>query len=633
VTAPVAIHTLLIPNRGEIACRLLASCARLGIRGVVAYSEADADSPAVRLADQAVLLGPAPPGQSYLNIEAILEAARSCGADAIHPGYGFLAENAEFARRVGQAGLIFVGPEAEVIEQMGSKVTARELCQRAGVPVVPGSGAVPEEALLEWAEQHGYPVMLKASAGGGGKGMRRLADATALREAVASARREAEKAFGSSELYLEKALTQARHLEVQVAADRYGNAVHLGVRECSLQRRHQKVIEECPPVEVEPSLLDQLTEAALRLVHSVGYSSLGTVEFLVSGSEFYFLEMNTRLQVEHPVTEAVTGLDLVEWQLAIAEGRPLPRSQSEVVFRGHAVEARVTCEDPSQGFLPATGRVLCWVPCPRARVDDGIASGSQISPHYDSMVAKLICWGEDRALALRRLRYALQSSVLLGVPHNLDFLVHLLDQPEVRQGRLHTELLESLPPFSTPLGLRHLLAAAAARRAPWDPGQSLGAFPQRLAFVEAPEVEVEGTRFTVEGQTYEVSLEPRSLTVDGHRVPVAVAHQGEQWWVHTPDGTARLQAVPRHPVPCSPFGGGGSLKAPMPGSVVEVLVAPGQVVEAGQPLLKLEAMKMEHVICAPGPGVVEAVPYSVGDQVEVGVELLALSLAEPSAAG
>lgn len=624
--SPAGIRTLLIANRGEIACRIASTCARLGIRSVVVYSEADADSLAVRLADEAVLIGPASAARSYLDIEAILAAARRCGADAVHPGYGFLAENAEFASRVVEAGLIFVGPRAEVIEQMGSKVAAREICARAGVPTVPGSGALDDAGLLKWADEHGYPLMLKASAGGGGKGMRRLANREDLQAALDSARREAEKAFASDELYLERALVQPRHLEVQVASDEHGHHLHLGVRECSLQRRHQKIIEECPPANVSPELLGRLTESALTLVREVGYTSLGTVEFLASGDEFFFLEMNTRLQVEHPVTEAVTGLDLVELQIGIAEGRPLPLSQEQVSLSGHALEARVTCEDPGNGFLPATGPVLHWAPCPRARVDGGIESGSVVSSHYDSMVAKIICWGQDRPAALRRLESSLRHTVLLGVRHNLDFLVALLREPAVLEGRQHTELVESLAPVVAPVSRRQLLAAAAARSSVDCPeaATGLGAAPIEVRFEGQPVVSVRGRQMLVDGQLYEVDSRPGALLIDGYRISAAVAQQGGQWWVHTPEGTASLNALPRHPVP-RPASDAGSLRAPMPGSVVEVLVGPGQPVESGQPLLKLEAMKMEHVICAPCDGVVESLPYGVGEQVEMGVELVVLA--------
>jgi acetyl/propionyl-CoA carboxylase alpha subunit len=633
------IRTLLIANRGEIACRILSTCRLLGIRGVVVYSQADANSLAVRLADQAILVGPAEAARSYLNIEAVLEAAARSGADAVHPGYGFLAENAEFARRVSEAGLIFVGPPAGVIEQMGCKVAARKVCQQAGVPVVPGSLALDDSGLLDWASTCGYPVMLKASAGGGGKGMRRLEGADALRAAIPSARREAEKAFGRGDLYLEKALERARHLEVQIASDSFGNHIHLGVRECSLQRRHQKVVEECPPANLCPRLQQSLTSAALRLVEQVRYSGLGTVEFLVDGDQHYFLEMNTRLQVEHPVTEAVTGLDLVQLQLSIAEGHPLPLGQDEVVFRGHAIEARLACEDPGNGFLPATGPVLEWAPAlsaAGARVDCGIETGAEVTPHYDSMVAKLVAWGGDRPSALRRLRYALSGTVLLGLRHNLDFLVDLLDHPDVVTGQFHTEWIEAWRPPPRSVSLRQLLAVCAARhglqasrgaqlsRNPQTTSGVLGAMPTCWEFEDQPAVSVQGCRYQVEDRVFEVLLEAGVLTVDGHRTAVSVAHRGDRWWVHTPEGTACLTALPRHPLPRARIAG-GSLKAPMPGSIVEVLVQVGQRVEAGCPLLKLEAMKMEHQICAPWSGVVTSVPFAAGERVEVGVELLGLA--------
>ncbi len=629
------IRTLLIANRGEIACRILATCHRLGIRAVVVYSEADAGSLAVRTADEAICIGPAPAAESYLNIDSVLNAARLCGADAVHPGYGFLAENAEFARRVVEAGLVFVGPKPEVIAQMGSKVAARALCQQIEVPVIPGSGATDDAGLLSWAEQHGYPVMLKASAGGGGKGMRRLTDTQALSAALSSTRREAEKAFGSDALYLERALDRPRHLEVQIISDHFGHHLHLGVRDCSLQRRHQKIIEECPPTGVSSEILSCLTAAALKLANVVGYTSVGTVEFLVTETEYFFLEMNTRLQVEHPVTEAVTGLDLVELQLLIAEDTRLPFRQDQVIIRGHAVEARIACEDPGTGFLPATGAVLVWEPAFRARVDTGIDRGSVAGPHYDSMVAKIICWGDDRGAALRRLDWSLANTVFLGVRNNIDFLRALLRDPIVQTGDLNTEFVEAWS-YSTPtVSRRQLLAAAAARQFVEADGRgeapALAAFPVCLEFVGQPAVRIINGLYTVEQEQYQVEYRPGTLVVDGHRFPVTVAEYDNTWWIHTPEGTVDLVACPRHPVPQSSTAAGHSLKAPMPGKLVEVLVQVGDSVSADQPLLKLEAMKMEHIICAPNDGVVESLPFALGDQVKAGAELVGLSatLTEP----
>ena len=633
------IGKLLVANRGEVAVRIIRSAQKLGIQAVAVYSEADRGAPHVRLADQAVLLGAAPPSESYLDQNAILQAARRTSADAIHPGYGFLAENSEFAQRVQDEGFTFVGPSPAVIAAMGSKVAARELCQRAGVPVVPGSSAGSDHELLNWADEHGYPVMLKASAGGGGKGMRRLQTRTELENALPSARREAMKAFGDDSVYLERALSQARHLEVQIVADHHGHLLHLGIRECSLQRRHQKLIEESPPVNVFSGVTNGLTQSALRLAREVGYTSLGTVEYLVSGDEYYFLEMNTRLQVEHPVTEAITGLDLVELQLKIAEGRPLPLSQAQIKFSGHAVEARVTCEDPYAGFLPATGRVLLWKPCSLARIDSGIESDGEVSPYYDSMVAKVISWGEDRPQALRRLRYSLGSTALLGVTHNIDFLRGLLAHPEVVSGHQHTELVESLELTRPAASDHHRMAAVLAHTALTSefsnggrPGTSarqdglhpLATLARAFQFTDDVTVQVQQGNYQIDGRPVNVRSIPGGLEVDGLLQKCEVAFESEKWWVHSEQGTAQLTVLPRHPVP-QLAGSEGSLKAPMPGSVVEVMVSVGQEVDKGQPLLKLEAMKMEHIICAPIAGTVLALPFSAGHQVEVGVALAEVS--------
>lgn len=620
------ISKLLVANRGEVAGRIISTCRRLGIRTVAVFSEADRKALHVRMADQAVLLGPAPPSESYLDIDAVLRAAELTGADAVHPGYGFLAENAEFARRVRAAGLVFVGPEADVIEQMGSKVAAREACRQAGVPTVSGCPVLPDEELLARAEELGFPVMLKASAGGGGKGMRRLDSPEALREALPSARREALKAFGSDEVYLEKAVIRPRHLEVQLLGDRHGGVVHLGVRECSLQRRHQKIIEESPPVNVSAALLQGLTEAALRLARSVGYTSLGTAEFLVEGEEFFFLEMNTRLQVEHPVTEMVTGLDLVELQLIVAQGEPIPFEQAQVFFAGHAVEARIACEDPYHEFLPATGRVLEWDPCLRVRVDSCLEKGSEITPHYDSMVAKVIAWSTTRPGAHRLLNSALNDTVLLGVSSNIDYLRRLLNTPEVKNGCYHTNFVESLDWARPNPTENQLLSAAVARYFALCEGTDagLGALPVELEFKNLPAVTVRRHRLQIGERVYRIELEPGALAIDGHRFRLTSAHREGEWWIHTHEGTYRFEEVPRWPSP-SAAGSSGSLSAPMPGSVVEILVGPGDTVTEGQTLLKLEAMKMEQLIKSPRDGVVEAIYFRVGDQVEAGAGLLKLT--------
>ena len=624
------IQTLLIANRGEVAGRVISTCRQMGIRPVAVYSEADRDALFVRQADEAVYLGPAAASESYLNIDAVIQAAKRVGADAVHPGYGFLAENAEFARRVRAEGFIFVGPSADVIEKMGSKVAARKICEASGVPTVPGSEAADDQGLLAWADEHGYPVMLKASAGGGGKGMRRLQTRSELEQALPSGRREAKKAFGSDELYLEKAVVQPRHLEVQIVGDNNGRILHLGVRECSLQRRHQKLIEESPPANASVELIRGLTEAAVKLAEAVNYTSLGTVEFLVDGEDFYFLEMNTRLQVEHPVTEMITGTDLVQIQLQIAEGKSLGISQQQLVFRGHAIEARVVCEDPYRGFLPATGTVLNWTPGSSARFDTTLEVGAEITPHYDSMVAKVIVSADDRDSALRFLRTALRSTVLLGVRHNIDFLHDLVSLPEVREGRQHTELVESLE-LSPPEPTAGQLVAAAATRWVAMAGhqQAVSPLPFRFAFQGQPEVSVGQGSFQIDGKTYKVRISSNSLEVDGHRFGVASAYRDDCWWVHTPDGTACFIGIPRLPV-AGKAAGHGSLTAPMPGSVVEVLVTEGQSVEQGQALLKLEAMKMEQVVASPSSGIVEKIHYAVGDQVEAGSLLVTVKSDETS---
>jgi len=621
------IRKLLIANRGEIAGRIISTCRSMGIKAVAVFSQADQDALFVRLADEAVYLGPSPPADSYLNIDAVLQAAARTGADAVHPGYGFLAESAEFARRVRDAGLVFVGPATEVIEQMGSKTAAREACAKAGVPIVPGSLALDDEGLTAWAEEHGYPVMLKASAGGGGKGMRRLHDPAALREVLTSSRREALRSFGNDELYLEKVLERPRHLEVQILGDQQGEIRHLGLRECSLQRRHQKLVEETPPAGLSQELQKALTEAAVRLAEAVGYTSLGTVEFLVHDEEFYFLEMNTRLQVEHPVTEMVTGLDLVQLQLQIAEGKSIRFAQQAIPFLGHAVEARILCEEPASGFSPQTGLVLAWSTAPGVRYDSTLEVGALITPHYDSMVAKVVAWADDRPGALRLLQSALDSTVLLGVRSNIDFLRELLTHPEVMEGKLHTELVESEEWKAGDTTREQLLAAAASRWAhlvPLGGRRALNPLPFSFEFEEHPEITVKEQRFCVGGEEHEVRISADALEVDGHRFKVTSAYHQGRWWVHNHQGTACFQEKSRLPVPGTAAGGGG-LTAPMPGCVVEVLVSEGDPVERGQPLLKLEAMKMEQVIASPAKGIVTRVHFSVGEQVDAGDRLVDLN--------
>ena len=440
-------NKVLIANRGEIAVRVIRACRELGIWTVAVYSEADRGALHVRMADEAVEIGPAPARESYLSIERVLHAARQTGASAIHPGYGFLSENTEFARQVRAAGLTFIGPPAEAIEALGSKAAARELAQQAGAPVVPGyQGADDEAALLAAAQEIGTPLLVKAAAGGGGKGMRRVDDLAGLAEGLAAARREALHAFGDGRLILERYIPHAHHVEFQILADAHGSVLHLFERDCSLQRRHQKVIEESPSPLLDPALRAQMGAAAVAIARQAGYTNAGTCEFIVDPDtrRFYFLEMNTRLQVEHPVTELVVGLDLVQWQLRIAAGERLPFAQSELRQRGHAIECRLYAEDPAGGFLPAVGRLLRFSEPrgPGVRVDSGVTGGDEISLHYDPMIAKLIVHAEDRPAAIRRMQQALSETVLLGLTTNSPFLHDLLGHPDFHSGRAHTTWIE-----------------------------------------------------------------------------------------------------------------------------------------------------------------------------------------------
>jgi acetyl-CoA carboxylase biotin carboxylase subunit len=470
------IRRVLIANRGEIAVRVIRACREMGIETVAIYSDADAAAPHVRLAHRAIRIGPPPAAESYLRIPAILDAARESGADAVHPGYGFLSENAEFARACVRAGLIFIGPPADAIEKMGSKIGARQLMQDAGVPVVPGRTPrdQTDAGIIAAASEIGFPVLVKASAGGGGKGMRAAEDARALAEAVPAARREAAAAFGDGTLYIERLIKRPRHIEVQIFADAHDNVVHLFERECSVQRRHQKVIEESPSTALTPGLRQEIGAAAVAAARSAGYQNAGSIEFLLEGdgdaAKFYFLEMNTRLQVEHPVTESVTGLDLVRAQLQVAMGHALPWRQQDLEQRGHAIECRVYAEDPGAGFLPQAGPLLLYrEPAgPGIRVDSGVEEGSEVGVHYDPMHAKLIAWGQDRDACIARAMEALKRFPVLGVRTNIEFLLRTLDHPEFRRGRTHTgfidqhlaDLLKHEPAADA------VFAAAAAATAP-----------------------------------------------------------------------------------------------------------------------------------------------------------------------
>ncbi|MYS10636.1 ATP-grasp domain-containing protein [Streptomyces sp. SID6041] len=621
--------TVLVANRGEIAVRVIRTLRALGVRSVAVYSDADADARHVREADTAVRIGPPPASESYLSAEALVDAARRTGAQAVHPGYGFLAENAGFARACADAGLVFIGPPAEAISLMGDKITAKETVKAAGVPVVPGAADPELEAA---ARELGAPVLLKPSAGGGGKGMRLVRDLSVLTEEIASARREARASFGDDTLLVERWIDRPRHIEIQVLADAHGNVIHLGERECSLQRRHQKIIEEAPSVLLTPEIRASMGAAAVEAARSCGYVGAGTVEFIVPGgdpSSYYFMEMNTRLQVEHPVTELITGVDLVEWQLRVAAGEPLPFAQEDITLTGWAIEARICAEDPSRGFLPSGGTVLALNEPSGAgvRTDSGLSEGTEVSSLYDPMLSKVIVHAEDRPTALRRLRAALADTVTLGVPTNAGFLRRLLAHPDVVSGALDTGLVErdveSLIPAGVPAEVYAAAAAvrlaelAPAARDGWtDPfsvpsGWRLGGSPAPLPFpvrvaghepvpTEAPAgARVTGTSVTV--------------TVDGvvhrfHRTGDWLGRDGDSWHVMDHDPVAAALSGAR-------LGGADTLAAPMPGTVTVVKVAVGDEVEAGQSLLVVEAMKMEHVISAPHAGTVTELDVMPGSTV------------------
>jgi acetyl-CoA carboxylase biotin carboxylase subunit len=646
------ISSLLIANRGEIACRIIRTCRKLGIRAVAVFSEADANALHVKLADTAVNIGPAPAPNSYLNIPAIIAAAQQTQVAAIHPGFGFLAENATFARACQEAGLIFIGPSAVAIEAMGNKRAAKELVTAVGVPIIPGYGGADQsdETLLAEAARIGLPLMVKAAAGGGGKGMRLVQETADLAEALAGARREAQQAFGSDELILERALVRPRHIEIQIIGDQHGNLIHLGERECSVQRRQQKVLEESPSPGMSVELRARMGETAVRAAQTVNYHNAGTVEFLLDEwGHFYFLEMNTRLQVEHPVTEFVSGIDLVEWQIRVAEGERLPLTQAQVQWQGHAIEARVYAENPANNFLPVTGEVLLWQPPTGegTRVDSGIQTGDMISIHYDPMLAKIVAYGGDRGTAVRRLLRALQTTILLGFPHNISFLGDVLRLPEFQHGRLHTHFLaDHFANWQPPTGdLNLALIAATVARSESHPQlpQNQGYWrnnpnqPPLYRYEWAGEVvEVCLTAVPHTKQQYRLKLSDAeyavilheqvegtiTLTVEGVRQRVTAVYHNDQWWLQTETGVVQLRQLPLLTEPQPTADAGGSLRAPMPGSILAVLVEVGQAVKKGQPLLKLEAMKMEHTIRAAGDGLVEEIYYGPGDAVEAETQLL-----------
>ena len=615
-----ALSKILIANRGEIACRIQRTVQALGYRTVAVYSDADAQALHVQLADEAVHIGPAPIQQSYLNIEAILNAATLTGADAIHPGYGFLSENPEFARACQHAGLTFIGPSPEAIELMGSKRLSKLAMLDAGVPCIAGyQGSAQDDATLQHeAERIGYPLMIKASAGGGGRGMRLVHSASALLENLHTARSEAKNAFGSDELILEQALIDPRHVEIQLFGDSHGNLIHLGERDCSIQRRHQKVIEEAPCPVMTPQLRQAMGEAALKAGRAVSYVGAGTVEFMLDrNGQFYFLEMNTRLQVEHPVTELITGLDLVDWQLQIAAGQPLPLTQQDVTLSGHAMEVRLYAEDPAQGFLPQTGDVLRWEPATGARIDHGVSQGQRISPFYDAMLGKIIAHGATREEARRKLLRAVEDTLLLGVTTNQRLLVDLLKHPDFISGEFSTGFIaEHFSDIAPPIATADQLTLAAALFYQHSANQH----PQSLAGwrnnIGAPCT----YRLEANGEVHCVTVDPLQLTTDGRhailvlngvRRRIAYHLEGNQLWLPGLTVTNRTQQVANRQADAS----SGTVKAPMDGAIVDVRVSTGESVTKGQLLLVLEAMKMEHPLTAGIDGVVKTVQVIAGDQV------------------
>ncbi|MCI4675154.1 acetyl-CoA carboxylase biotin carboxylase subunit [Candidatus Mycolicibacterium alkanivorans] len=659
--------SVLVANRGEIAVRVIRTLRAMGIRSVAVYSDADADARHVAEADVAVRIGPSPARQSYLDIDAVVAAALRTGAQAVHPGYGFLAENADFAAALERAGLTFIGPPSGAIRTMGDKIAAKAAVSAFGVPVVPGIArpGLSDAELIAAAGDIGFPILVKPSAGGGGKGMRRVDDAAELPAALAAARRESGAAFGDDTLFLERFVLQPRHIEVQVLADTYGTVLHLGERECSLQRRHQKVIEEAPSPLLDGATRARIGAAACDTARSVDYVGAGTVEFIVSADrpdEFFFMEMNTRLQVEHPVTEMVTGWDLVEWQVRIAAGEQLHARQDDITMDGHAIEARVYAEDPAAGFLPTGGPVLGLLEPsggqersdsglnPRVRVDSGLSVGMTIGSDYDPMLSKVIAHGEDRSATLRSLDRALSGTAVLGVGTNVEFLRFLLADDDVAAGRLDTGIIDRIVFTAEPPGDDVFIAAAAYRwlqlwsRAgadPWDvpTGWRLGE-PAPTSFrlrsgARTDHVHVTGNPERAaarveDGESRSLSArlngDVLSVTIDGIRAAYVVACSGHQIWLAGEGRSVLVEEVREAPVrPDDEHSGDADLVSPMPGSVVAVGVSDGDTVSAGTVVVAVEAMKMEHSLTAPVDGVVELL-VAVGDQVKVG-QLLAKVIA------
>ncbi len=659
---------ILIANRGEIACRVMRTANRLGVATVAVYSEADASAMHVAMADEAVLIGPSPVQESYLVIEKIIDAALRTGAEAIHPGYGFLAENAAFAEACAAASITFIGPPATAIRAMGEKAAAKALMEKANVPIVPGyHGADQDDAvLLQAAADIGYPILIKAVSGGGGKGMRQVDNAERFANALKGARREGLSSFGDDKVLVEKYLERPRHIEIQVFADQQGNVVHLFERDCSVQRRHQKVLEEAPAPGMTPEMRRTMGDAAVAAARAIGYVGAGTVEFIadvshgLSEDKFYFMEMNTRLQVEHPVTEMITGQDLVEWQLRVAGGEPLPLSQDDLVIDGHAIEARIYSENPQKNFLPATGTLHRLRPPPEGphlRVDTGVREGDEVSMFYDPMIAKLVVWDRDRASALRRLLDGLERYEIAGVITNVNFLAAVAAHPAFAAGDLETGFIEkhkddlipapgAIPDQALALACLDLLlartghAASADPHSPWarvDGWRLNGQGHDELSFRDGNgEDEIMVTVHYPSAGGYRLALPGGEMLangevdeggtlwadLDGLRVSAAVVHDGDKVTILSGGRAHRIERTDPMALRDYDLEEGGKVTAPLPGKIVQVHVAAGDNVKKGEPLLILEAMKMEHTIAAPRDAVIAAIPFSPGEQVDEGTELI-----------
>ena len=657
-------RTLLIANRGEIACRVIRTARAMGLRTVAVYSEADRDAMHVAMADEAVLLGPARARDSYLNIERVIEVARKSGAEAVHPGYGFLSESAEFAQACLEAGLVFVGPTAEMIRAMGSKSGSKMLMEKAGVPLVPGyHGEAQDDATLaKAADGIGFPVLVKASAGGGGRGMRIVRSAAELAAAIVSAKREAKAAFGDDRMLIEKFVENPRHIEVQIIGDSHGNLLSLFERECTLQRRHQKVIEEAPSPTLNAKQREAVCAAARKAAAAVNYVGAGTIEFVSDGKDVFFIEMNTRLQVEHPVTELITGIDLVEWQLRVAFGEKLPLAQDEIKLNGHAIEARVYAENPHKNFMPSVGKIRTWHTPEQSnglRVDAGYREGDAVSPHYDAMLAKVIAWAPTRDAAIERLNRGLEDTDVRGIVTNISFLSALVTHPDVRANAIDTgfierELKNLTPAPAAPDDLEHCAAVVAIlgeeakasraeahspwRTAGWMPvGRRQRVFTFRQGQGAEQQVNLQygngPAKLSIGEREFAFTSSSRDdggfdITLDGMKSHIVAVIEGHELYLRTRNGRFDLHWV-------DPFGGDDEeqvgedkIVAPLPGTVVALLAEVGATLEKGAPILTLEVMKMEQTLRAPFAGVLKVLKCKIGDIVQEGVELAEI---EPAA--